>query len=149
MDTLGLGYAAITFFSDVALEKGHSWSYINWRNLDQYKVAIDQNRFPVECGFRHDQEDMMISLLWRNLFGLELDREKFFNAFQMDVFKAFEGVWKALEEYRFIEVTPEKIKLVGDGPFYTPLIQTLLAEERYRFLRERMITEAQIIDMPS
>ena len=30
MDTLGLGYAAITFFGDVALDPGQSWSYINW-----------------------------------------------------------------------------------------------------------------------
>jgi hypothetical protein len=32
---------------------------------------------------------------------------------------------------------------VGDGPFYTPLIQTLLAEKRYHQLRERMVAEVQ------
>ena len=36
-----------------------------------------------------------------------------------------------------------KIRLVGDGPFYTPLIQTLLAENRYRQLRGKMVAEAQ------
>jgi oxygen-independent coproporphyrinogen-3 oxidase len=143
MDTLGLGYAAITFFNDVALDEGHSWSFINWRNLNEYKARLDGGKFPVERGFRHAREDYMISLIWRNLFGLELDRAKFQNAFELDVYEQFDGVWKALEEYGFIEVTPEKIRLVGDGPFYTPLIQTLLAEKRYSQLREQMVAEVQ------
>jgi len=149
MDTLGLGYAAITFFSDVALDEGRSWSYINWRNLDEYKSAVNRNQFPVECGFRHSRDDMIISMVWRNLFGLEIDREGFSQTFELDVYTEFEGVWKALEEFKFIEVTPEKIKLTGDGPFYTPLIQTLLAEKRYRSLRERMVAEIQGQEIPS
>ncbi len=147
MDTLGLGYAAITFFGDLALDETRSWSYISWRNLDKYKEAVDGGRFPVERGFRHAREDFMISLVWRNLFGLEIDREKFYGAFEVDVYEQFIGVWKALEEYEFIEITPEKIRLVGDGPFYTPLIQTLLAEKRYQQLRERMVAEVQTQEM--
>ena len=85
----------------------------------------------------------MISLVWRNLFGLEIDREKFQRAFEVDVYQQFEGVWKALEEYEFIEVTPQNIRLIGDGRFYTPLIQTLLAEKRYRDLREELVAEVQ------
>ena len=91
----------------------------------------------------------MISQMWRNLFGLEIDREGFYKAFEMDVYAEFEGVWKALEEFKFIEVTPDKIKLVGDGPFYTPLVQTLLAEKRYRILREKMVAEAQSQEIPT
>lgn len=142
MDTLGLGYAAITFFGDTELEPGHSWSFINQRNLVEYKKAIDEGRFPVERGFRHEKEDFMLSMTWRNLFGLEIDRESFQGAFDVDAHEAFEGVWTALQEYEFVEVTPHKIKIVGDGPFYTPLIQTLLAEARYRQLRGRKVAAA-------
>ncbi len=85
----------------------------------------------------------MLSLVWRNLFGLEIDRERFSNTFQQDAYEVFEGVWKALEYYEFVKITPEKIQLVGDGPFYTPLIQALLAESRYRQLREKMVAEVQ------
>jgi len=144
MDTLGLGYAAITFFYDIALEESRSWSFINWRDLNQYKARVDAGEFPTEAGFRHTREDFMISLIWRNLFGLELDRPKFQEAFEVDVYGLFEGVWKALEEYGFVEISPEKIKLVGDGPFYTPLIQALLAEKRYSQLRERMVAEVAV-----
>jgi len=143
MDTLGLGYAALTFFSDVALEEGHSWSFINWRNLAEYKARIDAGKFPSESGFRHEREDFMISLIWRNLFGMELERKKFQDSFGVDIYEYFEVVLKVLEEFQFITVTPEIIKLVGDGPFYTPLIQTLLAEKRYQTLREKLVLEAQ------
>ena len=139
MDTVGLGYAALTFFGDVTLGDGHSWSFINQRNLAEYKRSVDQGRFPVERGFRHAREDFMLSMVWRNLFGLELDREDFRAAFGVDAYDQFEGIWNALQEFEFVEVTPEKIKLVGDGPFYTPMIQTLLAEARYRELRDRML----------
>jgi oxygen-independent coproporphyrinogen III oxidase len=143
MDTLGLGYAALTFFGDVALDEGHLWSFINWSNLNEYNAAADAGRFPAERAFRHSCEDFMLSLIWRNLFGLEIDRERFHNTFEIDAYDVFEGIWKALEEYEFVKVTPEKIRLIGDGPFYTPLIQALLAERRYQQLREKMVIEAQ------
>jgi oxygen-independent coproporphyrinogen III oxidase len=139
MDTVGLGYAAITFFGDASLDDGRSWSYINQRNLGEYTRAIDDGRFPVERGFRHARQDFMLSLVWRNLFGLEIDRSAFKVAFDADVYDEFEGVWQALQEYGFVEVTPQKIRLVDDGPFYTPMIQTLLAEARYKQLRERLV----------
>ncbi len=147
MDTLGLGYAAITFFGNVALEPGRSWSFINQRNLVEYKKAIDAGAFPVERGFRHEAPDFMLSMTWRNIFGLAIDRPAFKAAFGVDAFDQFEGVWKALQEFEFVEITPEAIKLVGDGPFYTPLIQTLLAEARYRELREKAVAAAA--DAPS
>ena len=139
MDTVGLGYAAITFFGDVTLESRRSWSYINWRNLAQYKAAIERGQFPVECGFRHESEDFQVSMVFRNLFGLELDRNAYRAAFGVDVYDQFEGVWNALEEWEFVRIAPDKITLVGDGPFYTPMIQALLAEQRYRELRERVV----------
>jgi oxygen-independent coproporphyrinogen-3 oxidase len=77
-------------------------------------------------------------MLWRNLFGLEVDRDKFRAAYGVDPLDQFAGVWSALEEYGFVEITPEVIRLVDDGPFYTPLIQTLLAEKRYADLRQSM-----------
>lgn len=142
MDTLGIGYAAITFFGNTTLPEGRSWSYINWRNLEEYKKAVDAGRFPVERGFRHAKDDFMLSMVWRNLFGMKIDREEFNSAFDVDVVEKFDGVFTALQEYEFVEVTPHEVKLVGDGPFYTPLIQTLLAEARYKELRHQLLSDA-------
>ena len=141
LNTAGIGYAAITFFGNAGLESGRSWSFINWRRLDQYKAAIDAGRFPIECGFRQDREDLQIALLFRNLFALEVDRNDFQRAFGLDAYEQFSGVWDALEEWNFAKITPDKISLVGDGPFYTPLVQTLLAEQRYRQLRDKVVVE--------
>ncbi len=139
MDTVGLGYAAITFFGDVALGDGKSWSYINWRKLDEYKACIREGRFPVECGFRHDLADFELSMAFRNLFGLELDRAAYRQEFGADVYDQFAGVWDALAEWDFVAIGADKIRLVNDGVFYTPMIQAMLAEGRYRELRERVV----------
>jgi hypothetical protein len=46
--------------------------------------------------------------MWRNLFGLEIDRAKFYNAFELDPYDQFEGVWKALEEYNFVKLKADE-----------------------------------------
>ena len=137
MDSVGLGYAAITIFGDSTLEPGRSWSFINSQNLRQYKEAVDQGRPPAERGFRHSAADWRLNMLFRNILSLQVDRLAYREAFALDPYDEFATIWDALGERGFLEITPEKIRLTGDGPFYTPMIQALLAEERYRELRER------------
>ncbi|MGW2815754.1 coproporphyrinogen-III oxidase family protein [Streptomyces sp. NPDC001415] len=136
LDTLGLGYAAITFFGNPALPSGRSWSFINHRNLAQYKAAVDNGRFPVERGYRHTSEDWLMMLLFRSLISTEIARTQYAAAFGFDVYDKFATVWDALAERGYARITPERITLTGDGPFYAPMISALLAEDRYRELRE-------------
>lgn len=140
LDSVGLGYAAITFFGDTVLEDGRSWSFINQRDLGRYKEMIDNGEFPVEQGFGHARRDWRLAMLFRNLLGLSVSRAEYREAFGLDVYEEHRTIWDALGERELVEVTPEAITLVDDGPFYTPMIQALLAEERYRELREREIT---------
>ncbi|MCX4626349.1 hypothetical protein [Streptomyces sp. NBC_01443] len=137
MDTVGLGYAAISFFGDSLLPEGRSWSYVNHLDLRRYKQDVNEGRPPVAKGFRHTDQDWRLAMLFRNLFGLQVERAAYREAFDTDVRDEFATVWDALAERGLAEVTPDRIKLVGDGPFYTPMIQALLAEHRYRALRER------------
>lgn len=136
VDSVGLGYAAITFFGNPALPPGRSWSYINQRSLAQYKAAVDNGRFPIERGFRHAPEDWLLMVLFRSLISTEIDVSQYRAAFGFDVREKYGTVWEALAERGLVEITPEWIRLVGDGPFYAPMISTLIAEERYRELRE-------------
>ncbi|WHM40608.1 radical SAM protein [Streptomyces sp. BPTC-684] len=136
LDTLGLGYAAITFFGNPALASGRSWSFINQRNLAQYKAAVDNGRFPVERGYRHTSEDWLMMLLFRSLISTEIDRTQYAAAFGLDVYDKFATVWDALAERGYARITPERITLTGDGPFYAPMISALISEDRYRELRE-------------
>src|SRR5262249_41508570 len=128
-------------FGNAALEGGRSWSFINWRRLDQYKAAIDAGRLPIECGFRQDREDLQIALLFRNLFALEVDRNDFQRAFRLDAYEQVSGVCAALEEWTSAKVPPDRTPLAGAAPFYTPMVQTRLAEQRYRQLRDKVVVE--------
>jgi oxygen-independent coproporphyrinogen III oxidase len=145
LDSVGLGYAAITFFGDTMLEDGHSWSFINQHNLGRYKEMIDNGEFPVERGFGHTRPDWRLAMLFRNLLGLSVSRAEYREAFAMDVYEEYQTIWDALGERELVEVTSEAITLVDDGPFYTPMVQALLAEERYQALREREISN-KVVD---
>lgn len=136
MDTLGLGYAAITFFGNPALEQGRSWSFINQRNLAQYRADVDAGRFPVERGYRHTPDDWLTMLLFRSLISTQVDLVQYRAAFGLDVYEKYATIWDALAARGYADVTPERIRLVGDGAFYAPMFSALLAEERYRELRE-------------
>ncbi|KPI10147.1 Radical SAM domain protein [Actinobacteria bacterium OK074] len=136
MDTLGLGYAAITFFGNPALPAGRSWSFINQRSLAHYKAAVDEGRFPVERGFRHSPDDWLMMLLFRSLISTQVDLTQYRAAFGLDVYEKFATVWDVLAQRGYAEITPERIQLVGDGAFYAPMFSALLAEDRYRELRE-------------
>ncbi|MBH1934175.1 radical SAM protein [Streptomyces sp. AV19] len=136
VDTLGLGYAAITFFGSPALPPGRSWSFINHRSLPQYKAAVDAGRFPVERGYRHTPEDFLLMGLFRSLISREVDRVQYRAAFGLDIYEKFATIWDVLAGRGYAEITPERIELVGDGAFYAPMFSALFAEERYRELRE-------------
>jgi oxygen-independent coproporphyrinogen-3 oxidase len=139
LDSVGLGYAAISFFGDTVLADRHSWSFINQRDLGRYKKLIDNGEFPVERGFGHARQDWRLAMLFRNLLGLRVSRTEYREAFGLDVYEEYRTIWDALGERELVEVTPEAIILVGDGPFYTPMVQALLAQERYQALREREV----------
>lgn len=139
MDSIGLGYAGITFFGAASLGPGRSWSFINQRNLTAYKTAVDAGRLPVERAFRHEPEDWVLAVLFRRLLSMELDRAALRTAMGVDVYEEFATVWDALASRGLAEVTADRISLVGDGPFYTPMVCALLAEERYEVLRQREV----------
>ncbi len=142
MDSIGIGYAAMTFFMDSALNEGDSWSFINSRNLEKYRSMIDAGQHPIEAGFCHAKEDFRLFMLFRNLFSLELDRIEYKKVFGIDLYEEFKGIWSALEEYDFVRCEESKISLVNDGPFFTPMIQAMLAEKRYRELAKKKIESA-------
>jgi len=100
---------------------------------------VDNGEVPLEQGFRYTHKDWRLAMLFRNLLGLTVDRKDYREAFGLDVYEEYMTIWDALGERDLVEVTPERIALIGDGLFYTPMIQALLAEERYQSLREREI----------
>jgi oxygen-independent coproporphyrinogen-3 oxidase len=128
MDILGWGYAAVSQLEgagDVA-----AWAHRNHTSVSDYFRAVDEGRIPAEIGFHYQDIDYRMSQLFRNLQGMVLDLDAYQTAFGIDLLEEHAGVWEALGERGFIEIAGRQLRIVGDGVFYTPMIQTLLSRER-------------------
>ena len=136
-EMFGWGYAGISEFPGLSDAPG--WIYMNATSVDSYTSAIDAGRFPVERGFHFEPDDLRLSFLYRNLQGMQADRSQYRQAYGLDVYEEHQPVWDALTERNWAAVTDERISLIGDGVFYTPLIQTLLGARRAEALKRGVI----------
>ena len=59
--------------------------------------------------------------------------EKIFNS---DIKLDYKPIWDALVEEGWVEYSDEYIKLINEGEFYTPLIQSLLSQPRIKSLQQ-------------
>ncbi len=46
------------------------------------------------------------------------------------------SVWEVLEEAGWVRLTDTRVEIIGDGIFYLPLIQNLLAHDRTEEMRK-------------
>jgi oxygen-independent coproporphyrinogen-3 oxidase len=131
----GWGYAGVSGFQGTPDAPG--WMYLNHRTVDEYFAAVDRGQLPIERGFHFEKPDLRLATLFRNLQGMSADRADYLATFGLDLFDEHRPVWQALEEVGWVEVTPAAINLVGDGVYYTPMIQTLLGLRRTQELTMR------------
>jgi oxygen-independent coproporphyrinogen III oxidase len=139
-EMFGWGFAGVTEFPGTEASPG--WTYMNSPVLKNYYAAIDRGRFPVECGFHFAAEDRRLSGLFRNVQGMEADRKKYLAAYGIDLLEEYRPVWQALAEREWAVITDDRIRLTGDGVFYTPLIQTVLGSKRVEELKRSLISKA-------
>jgi oxygen-independent coproporphyrinogen-3 oxidase len=92
-----------------------------------YFEALDAGRYPIERGFRFTAKDQRLNVLFQALQGMRVDRHGYRAVFGLDVVDEHAAVWQALTELGWAEIGADSVTLVGDGVFYTPLIQTTLA----------------------
>ena len=132
--TWGWGFAGISHFFGNRADRG--WTYMNHTSVSGYFGALDAGLFPVERGFQYTNEaDFHLTVLFQMLISLAVDRGLYFVLTDIDVVEEFADVWESLANLGWVTVTPSHIQLVGDGVFYTPLIQSLLARDRVLELR--------------
>ena len=109
---------------------------MNHTRVVDYFGALDAGLFPVERGFRYATEaDFRLTVLFQMLISMVVDRSVYTAVTGVDVVDEFSEAWEALAELGWVRVTSARLELVGDGVFYTPLIQSLLARERVQELR--------------
>ncbi len=109
---------------------------MNHASVTAYFEALDAGLFPVERAFQYtDEVDFRLTMLFQMLISLAVDRGLYSALTDVDAVEEHAEIWDALSDLGWLVVTPSQIQLVGDGVFYTPLIQSLLARERVLELR--------------
>jgi oxygen-independent coproporphyrinogen-3 oxidase len=136
--TWGWGFAGISHFFGSRVHPG--WTYMNHTHVDDYFKALDAGQFPIERGYRYEAPDLRLTLLFQFLLSMAVDRRLYADVTGTDVLAEFPDIWEALAKRDWIVVKDDRIVLVGDGVFYTPLIQNLLAQARLEELRQRRTT---------
>lgn len=133
LDAWGLGFAGTSNFLGTPQEPG--WAFMNAVSMDEYARALSEGRFPIERGFQYTPADLRLQAIFHMLQAMEIDIEGYRRIFGMDMIEEFAPIWQALGECGWVELDGHKVRLVGDGVFYTPLIQNLLSEARMKEMR--------------
>ena len=133
IDLWGWGFAGVSFFLGTPQEPGAV--YMNSPRIDDYFARLDKGEFPVERGFHHAAKDLRLTVLFQMLQAMTVDLREYRRLFDVDLLEEYAEIWQALIETGWVDITAERLTLVGDGVFYTPLIQGLLSHERMEELR--------------
>ncbi|MGW4368283.1 coproporphyrinogen-III oxidase family protein [Nocardia takedensis] len=127
-EMFGMGYAAVSH-----METGGEHRAVSYRNsvtLAEYLRGIDEGRVPADDAYYYNDLDYRMSLLFRNLQSLALDLGSYRERFGVDLLDEHAAAFTALIDRGFVTVDEEVLRIVGDGVFYIPMIQTLLSKAR-------------------
>jgi coproporphyrinogen III oxidase-like Fe-S oxidoreductase len=108
---------------------------MNHTRVEGYFRRLDAGEFPVERGFHYTAKDLRLTVLFQMLQGMSVDLAEYRRLFAVDLVEEYAEIWQASRERGWVTIDPERLALVGDGVFYTPLLQGLLAHERMEELR--------------
>jgi oxygen-independent coproporphyrinogen-3 oxidase len=108
---------------------------MNHTRVDDYFAAMDAGRFPIERGFHYTPQDLRLTALFQMLQNITVDLDLYAGVFGRDLVDEYRPIWLALEEREWVRIEPRTLTLVGDGVYYTPLIQSLLAADRLEEMR--------------
>ena len=67
---------------------------------------------------------------------MKISTKKYEKIFNSDIKLDYKLIWDALVEEGWVEYGDEYIKLINEGEFYTPLIQSLLSQPRIKSLQQ-------------
>ena len=141
-DAWGWGFAGISFFFGTPETPG--WAYLNQIHIDDYYRDLDQGRFPVMRGFHYTDVDLRLHLLFQELQGLSISLARYRALFARDVVAEHAAVWQALEDEGWVTIDTDAVRVQGDGVFYLPLIQNLLAHDRSEEMRKARVAEVDV-----
>jgi oxygen-independent coproporphyrinogen-3 oxidase len=127
-DVWGWGFAGMSMFAGTP--KAPGVAYLNHTRVEDYFARVRRGSFPVERAFRFAPVDLRLSALFFMLQGMSVDLRRYQATFHIDLMEEHGPIWQVLGERGFIEISGDTLSVVGDGTFYLPAIQTVLAHAR-------------------
>jgi coproporphyrinogen III oxidase-like Fe-S oxidoreductase len=133
-DMRAVGYSGFSRSAGTAAEPGFTW--IGPHELGEYYRQVEAGRMPLRAYFRFSAADVELSWLLNQLQEMRVPLARHREAFGKDLLQEHASLWEALGKLGWVEIDGETLRLVGDGVFYTALVQRILAFARDQELRQ-------------
>jgi len=131
----GIGFAAVNFHVNDPDDPDANWVYMNQTSLAGYAEKLEKNEFPVARGFRYNHRDVKLVWLFQTMQTMKINHRNYRDIFNEDLLKKYSAVWEELDARGWISTSDTEITFEGDGQYYIPMLQSLLATKRIDQIR--------------
>lgn len=131
----GIGFAAVNFHVNDAHDPHANRVYMNHPSLKGYVESLQNNEFPVARGFSYNQRDVKLVWLFQTMQTMSINHSNYKKIFNEDLLQTYSAVWADLEKRGWISTSETEILFEGDGQYYIPMLQSLIASKRLEQIR--------------
>jgi len=131
----GIGFAAVNFHPNSLDPNDRNWIYMNQTSLKNYCDDIDAGKFPVGRGFMYNHRDVKLAWLFQSMQTMKINFVDYMNIFNENLLDSHAAIWDELDARGWISVGDSELKFVGNGQYYIPMLQSLIASKRLEQIR--------------
>lgn len=143
----GIGFAAVNFHVNNADDPQANWVYMNHTSVKNYAESLQKKEFPVARGFNYNHRDVKLVWLFQTMQTMRINHDNYKKIFNEDLLQTYSAVWADLEKRGWISTTDTEIKFEGDGQYYIPMLQSLVASKRLEQIRAARKTDLASIEV--
>lgn len=131
----GIGFAAVNFHVNGVDADDESWIYMNHTSLEKYAKKVSEGRFPVERGFKYNHRDVKLAWLFQSMQTMKINHLDYRKIFNENLLERYGAVWEELDKRNWIRLSEAHVEFVGEGQYYMPMLQALVASKRLAEIR--------------
>jgi oxygen-independent coproporphyrinogen-3 oxidase len=131
----GIGFAAVNFHPNSIDPNDRNWVYMNQTSLKNYCEDIDAGKFPVSRGFMYNHHDIKLVWMFQSMQTMKINFANYMSIFNENLLDTHSAIWEELDRRGWLSVGKTELSFVGDGQYYIPMIQSLLASMRVAEIR--------------
>ncbi len=131
----GIGFAAVNFHVNSTDDSAESWIYMNHTSLEDYVARMEKKEFPVARGFKYNHHDVKLAWLFQSMQTMKINHLDYRQIFNENLLDEYSAVWSELDSRGWISTNETDIVFEGDGQYYIPMLQSLIASKRLTQIR--------------